>query len=134
MEYFVPSEFEQSLKFGLVFMVACCFGMEDFFILVILIWGCVSIEFVLMFDGRVCTFNIGFWITFNKKLFSKTHVRFCKVLSSMAFHFHCIFFSIDSLRFCIWRYCLNSIYFGFNLYIYIYIYNFYVYLNWFDIL
>ena len=40
-----------------------------------------------------CTFSIGFWITFHNKLFSETHIRFCKVRSSMAFHFHCIFFS-----------------------------------------
>ena len=70
-----------------------------------------------------CTFSIGFWITFHNKLFSETHIRFCKVRSSMAFHFHCIFFPIDSLGFGISEilFEFNMLWFEFFLLLFIFI-------------
>ena len=63
LEDFVPGEFEKSLKLGLVFMVACCFEMEDFLILVILIWfggkSGASWEYIMKF--KVVCLLILFW-------------------------------------------------------------------------
>ena len=82
LEDFVPGEFEKNLKLGLVLMVACCFGMEDFLILVILIWfggkSGASWEYIMKF--KVVCLLILFWCLMEEFVWGEWEFGFCLVV------------------------------------------------------